>query len=77
MRCFRLFAACMFVLLLAACNVNPPSLRGTWREAQGSLPGLAEATTLLTGGGTLMASRAFSFQHYFEYQVEEARKISQ
>ena len=38
-------------LLLAACNVNPPSLAGTWREAQESLPGVAAATTLLTGGG--------------------------
>jgi hypothetical protein len=25
----------------------------------------------------LMASLAYSFQHYFEYQIEEARKISQ
>ena len=32
---------------------------------------------LLVGAGSLMASLAFSFQHYFEYQVEEARKISQ
>ena len=38
-------------LLLAACNINPPSLRGTWREAQASIPGLAETETLLTGGG--------------------------
>ena len=39
------------LLLLAACNINPPSLRGTWREAQESLPGIAEAETLLTGAG--------------------------
>jgi len=32
---------------------------------------------LLIGAGVLMASLAFSFQRYFEYQVEEARKISQ
>jgi hypothetical protein len=38
-------------LLLAACNVNPPNLGGTWREAQQSIPGIAEARTLLTGGG--------------------------
>ena len=25
----------------------------------------------------IAASLAFSFQHYFEFQVEEARKISQ
>ena len=38
---------------------------------------VAVALALLTGAGSLMASLAFSFQHYFEYQVEEARKISQ
>jgi hypothetical protein len=32
---------------------------------------------LLVGSGTLMASLAFSFQRYFEYQIEEAQKISQ
>ena len=32
---------------------------------------------LLFGAVTLMSSLAFSFQRYFEYQVEEARKISQ
>jgi hypothetical protein len=39
------------LLLLAACNVNPPNLGGTWREAQENLPGIAEAQTLLTGSG--------------------------
>ncbi|MDB5928975.1 MAG: hypothetical protein JWR60_682 [Polaromonas sp.] len=32
---------------------------------------------LLFGSIALMSSIAFSFQRYFEYQVEEARKISQ
>ena len=32
---------------------------------------------LMVGTGVLMASIAFSFQRYFEYQVEEGRKISQ
>jgi hypothetical protein len=32
---------------------------------------------LLVGTVALMASIVFSFQRYFEYQVEEARKISQ
>ncbi|MBX3653651.1 MAG: hypothetical protein KF686_05665 [Ramlibacter sp.] len=32
---------------------------------------------LLVGTTVLMASIAFSFQRYFEYQVDEARKISQ
>ena len=35
------------------------------------------ALALLVGATVLMASIAYSFQHYFEYQVEEARKISQ
>lgn len=33
--------------------------------------------SLLFGAVTLMSSVAFSFQRYFEYQIEEARKISQ
>lgn len=37
----------------------------------------AIACSLLVGTTVLMASIAFSFQHYFEYQVEEARRISQ
>lgn len=32
---------------------------------------------LLVGTTALMSSIAFSFQRYFEYQIEEARKISQ
>lgn len=37
----------------------------------------AVALSLMLGAAVLMASIAYSFQHYFEYQVEEARKISQ
>ena len=33
--------------------------------------------SLLFGAVALMSSLAFSFQRYFEYQVDEARKISQ
>ena len=33
--------------------------------------------SLLIGAGVLMASIAFSFQRYFESQVEEGRRISQ
>ena len=32
---------------------------------------------LMVGTAVLMASLAFSFQRYFEYQIEEARRISQ
>lgn len=37
----------------------------------------AIALSLMFGATVLMASIAYSFQHYFEYQVQEARKISQ
>lgn len=37
----------------------------------------ALAASLMVGATVLLASIAFSFQHYFEYQVEEARAISQ
>ena len=33
--------------------------------------------SFMIGTTVLMASLAFSFQRYFEYQIEEARKISQ
>lgn len=35
------------------------------------------ALALMLGTGVLMASIAFSFQRYFEYQIEEGRKLSQ
>lgn len=38
---------------------------------------LGLAVSLMVGTAVLMASLAFSFQRYFEYQIEEARKISQ
>ena len=37
----------------------------------------AIALSLMFGATVLMASIAYSFLHYFEYQVQEARKISQ
>ena len=37
----------------------------------------AIVVALMVGTAVLMASLAFSFQRYFEYQIEEARKISQ
>lgn len=38
---------------------------------------LAVAGALMVGAAVLMASIAFSFQRYFENQVEQARQISQ
>ena len=37
----------------------------------------AIVVSLMVGTGVLMASIAFSFQRYFEYQIEEGRRISQ
>lgn len=37
----------------------------------------AVVVSLLVGSTVLISSIVFSFQHYFEYQIEEARKISQ
>ncbi len=37
----------------------------------------AVAVALMFGAGVLMASIAFSFQRYFEHQIEEGRRISQ
>jgi hypothetical protein len=37
----------------------------------------AVALALMFGAGVLMASIAYSFEHYFQYQVEEGRRISQ
>lgn len=38
---------------------------------------LGLGTALMLGTTVLMASLAFSIQHYFEYQVEQARSLSQ
>jgi hypothetical protein len=38
---------------------------------------LALVASLLVGTVAFMGSLAFGIQHYFEYQIEEARKISQ
>ena len=37
----------------------------------------AVVCSLMVGTGVLMASIVYSFQHYFEYQIEEGRKISE
>ena len=37
----------------------------------------AVSLSLMLGATVLMASIAYSFQHYFEYQIELAREISQ
>jgi hypothetical protein len=52
---------------------NPPGASS--RSGWGAVIGVVLA--LLLGAGVLMATIAFSGQRFFEYQIEEARKISQ
>lgn len=52
-------------------HVLTPAGRTQW----GTIIGIA--TALLLGTTVLMASLVFSFQRYFEYQIEAARQISQ
>ena len=55
----------------ARFNPRGPASRGGW----GAVIGVVLA--LLIGAGVLMATIAFSGQRFFEYQIEEAHKISQ
>ena len=60
------------------------NMRFNPKAAEDAAPGqtqwftvVAMALALMIGTAVLMATLAFSFQRYFEYQIEEARKISQ
>ena len=55
---------------------NPSTLENTAGNTSWLTIGIV-VFSLLFGTVALMSSIAFSFQRYFEYQVEEARKISQ
>lgn len=54
----------------ARFNAGRPASHSGW----GAVIGVMVA--LMVGAGVLMATIAFSGQRFFEYQVEEARKIS-
>ena len=54
-----------------------PQLSPDQAPASGWLTVVGIALALLMGAGVLMATIAFSGQRYFEYQIEEARKLSQ
>ena len=56
-------------------NPNAPAQSGDGQTNWFTIGALA--ASLLVGTTVLMASLAYSFQHYFEYQVAEARLISQ
>ena len=55
---------------------NPDSPLDTSAGRTGWLTIGAVAISLLVGAAVLIASIAFSFQHYFEYQIESARQLS-
>ena len=55
----------------ARFNPQRPAASSGWAAIIGVV------LALLIGAGVLMATIAFSGQRYFEYQIEEARKISQ
>lgn len=54
----------------ARFNPRGPASHSGW----GAITGVVIA--LMVGAGVLMATIAFSGQRFFEYQIEEARKIS-
>ena len=56
---------------------NPQAAPDAVPGRTGWITVFAIALSLMIGTAVLMASLAFSFQRYFEYQIEEARKISQ
>jgi hypothetical protein len=58
-------------------RVNPALPPDAEPGATGWLTIGAVVLSLLVGATVLMASIAFSFQRYFEYQVQEGRKISE
>jgi hypothetical protein len=59
----------------AKFNPQSDELEPAGRTNWGTIIGVAVA--LLLGTTVLMASLVFSFQRYFEYQIEAARLISQ
>lgn len=79
---FTVASACLTAIVYALTDSSQWNARhNTSSDSKsGNTHGLtimAVVIALLVGAGSLMASLAYSFQHYFEYQVEEARKISQ
>jgi hypothetical protein len=79
------FAGCALVAIIYGlmtpekwnAKFNPAAPADAAAGGTGWLTIGAVVLALLIGTGVLMASLAFSFQRYFEYQIDEARKISQ
>jgi hypothetical protein len=79
------FAACALNAIVYALmtpevwnrKFNPSANEEAQAGQTGWLTIGAIVCALLIGATVLMSSIVFSFQRYFEYQIEEARKISQ
>ena len=79
------FAACALTAIVYGLmtpekwnrKFNPQAAEDTPAGRTRWLTIIAVVLSLLVGTTVLMSSIVFSFQRYFEYQIEEARKISQ
>ena len=79
------FAACALTAIVYGLmtpekwnrKFNPQAPEATPAGRTRWLTIIAVVLSLLVGTTVLMSSIVFSFQRYFEYQIEEARKISQ
>lgn len=81
---FTLAASALTAIVYGLTTTEKWNLRFNAAAGEQAAPGRTSWLTigaviaaLLIGTASLVASIAFSFQRYFEYQVEEARKISQ
>ncbi len=81
---FMLAASALTAIVYGLTETGKWNARFNAEAGPEALPGRTSWLTIgaviaamLIGTAALMASLAFSFQRYFEYQVEEARKISQ
>jgi len=81
---FTVAACCLTAIVYGLMSPEQWNARFNPSAAADAPPGVtrwatifAIALSLMVGAGVLMASIAFSFQRYFEYQVEEGRRISE
>ena len=64
--------------ILAATGVNPDTrVKDMTEEDEAKIREYIDHHLIVEGDKRRDVSLAFSFQRYFEYQIEEARKISQ
>jgi hypothetical protein len=81
---FTVAACCLTAIVYGLTTREKWNARFNAGGPEGAEPGathwgtiFAIVFSLMVGAGVLMASIAYSFQHYFQWQVEEGRRISQ